>query len=129
MHSSLLLQTHDVPVPVHSMAAEGVLCDVQLQNAAQNGDTSSIANALAVSTGGRVDSVANANSQAFATESSAISDAVSKAVANVRSPSHECTPQSQASMKSCAEYPDARPDGVTHAASNSLCITTSINDP
>ena len=92
MRNSLLPQTHDVPVPVRSVAAEGVLCGVQLQNAAQNGDTSSIANALAVSTGGRVDSVANANSQAFATESSAISDAVSKAVANVRSPSHECTP-------------------------------------
>ena len=86
-----MLHTPNAPFTVHSMAAEGVLCHVQLQNAAQNGDTSSIANALAVSTGGKVDSVANANSQAFATESSAISDAVSKAVANVRSPAHERT--------------------------------------
>ena len=64
---------------------------MQLQNAAQTGDTSSIANALAVSTGGKVDSVANANSQAFSTESDAISSAISKAVANVRSGIHECS--------------------------------------
>ena len=58
-----------------------MLCCAQLQNAAQNGDTSSIANSLAVSTGGKVESVSNANSQAFTTEQNAISSAVSDAVA------------------------------------------------
>ena len=60
-----------------------MLCCTQLQNAAQNGDTSSIANSLAVSTGGKVESVSNANAQAFTTEQNAISSAVSDAVAKV----------------------------------------------
>lgn len=77
--------------PAQQGAAEGMLCGVQLRNAAQTGDTSSIANALAVSTGGKVDSVANANSQAFSTESDAISSAVSKAVANVSPCFQGCT--------------------------------------
>ena len=77
--------------PAQQGAAHTMLCDIQLQNAAQTGDTSSIANALAVSTGGKVDSVANANSQAFYTESDAISSAVSKAVANVSLRFHGCT--------------------------------------
>ena len=62
-----------------------MLCCAQLQNAAQNGDTSSIANSLAVSTGGKVESVSNANAQAFTTAQNAISSAVSDAVAKVSS--------------------------------------------
>ncbi|CAL8465411.1 g4947 [Coccomyxa elongata] len=56
-----------------------------LEDAAMSGNTNAIANALAVSTGGRLESVASANAQAFTQAQNAISEAVSTAIAKVKS--------------------------------------------